>query len=83
MQFGLLTNFAPSKSAGDRSGAAPEFGLQNSRSSRLFFIGAVVRVENDGVVRVFILYKTNDPVRDVDFTPVLWDRFVPLVFENR
>ena len=77
MQVRVRTNIAPSKASGDRSGAA------DAVIRRLFEVGAVVRVENDGVVRVFILCKTNDPVRDVDFTPVLWDRFVPLVFENR
>ena len=34
--------------AGDRSGAAHEFGLPNSGSSRLFGVGASTRVENGG-----------------------------------
>ena len=51
-----------------------------------------------GVGYAFVLYKRNEPVLEVgsvsakfsvltippdDFTPVLWARFVPLVFEIR
>ena len=42
VQVRLRTNLVPSKSAGDRSGAAHEV------IRRLFFVGAVIRVENDG-----------------------------------
>ena len=95
MQVRLLTNIAPSKASGDRSGAA------DTVIRRLFDVGAVFRVENGwtgGLDRRLSSFKTNEPVLDVgfvsakfsvltippdDFTPVLWDRFVPLVFENR
>ena len=36
VQVHVRTNLVPSKSAGDRSGAAPEFGLPNSVIRRLF-----------------------------------------------
>ena len=42
MQVRVRTNIAPSKSAGDRSGAA------DAVIRRLFDVGAIIRVENDG-----------------------------------
>ena len=42
MQVRVRTNIAPSKSAGDRSGAA------HAVIRRLFDVGASIRVENDG-----------------------------------
>ena len=42
MQVRLLTNLVPSWASGDRSGAA------HAVIRRLFDVGAVIRVENDG-----------------------------------
>ena len=49
MQVRVRTNFAPSKSAGDRSGAA------HAVIRRLFGVGAVVRVEDEGDAGAFFL----------------------------
>ena len=56
MQVRLLTNLVPSKSAGDRSGAA------DGVIRRLFDVGAGIRVENDGKRSAFYGERVLDIV---------------------